>query len=356
MEGYNPRLPPATAFFKSEASSSAAAALRKFSAPVAGRLAASLRHALKRTRLLDHYPSGERLVPRTLPKDARLGVPLCDQETERRAIAVARVEVPDIAAVIGPSVSARPRTSSAVPAGIGAGSWRRGTVRSSWRCAIPASEARLMPSDGSPGFPRTSSDRVRRRLLFDAIRRMIDGMAKPNRAPSGRPTGVVSKKRVPLFADLAGKPVYDPDRHPRVGRNLALLGLIDERIAEELGVSTSHYYEMRERHPEFDEAIRSGKAFADADVAAAVYRAAAGFKKIENRPIVIEKGVVEVVPVEVHVDADGKLGMQWLRQRQGGIWRERVIVEDASADREAIEAYQARLQQAERDDDDVSTG
>ena len=176
-------------------------------------------------------------------------------------------------------------------------------------------------------------------------------MAKPNTAPSGRPPGIVSKKRVPLFADANRRPIYDAERHPRIGRNLALLGLTDAQIAEELGVSTSHYYEMRERHIGFDEAIRNAKALFDGEVAAAIAKNIIGYTAKEQRAVVF-KDRVEIAEVEVHIPGDGKLGMQWLRQRQGGIWREKIIVEDASADREAIEAYQRRMAQAEQDEQD----
>jgi hypothetical protein len=176
-------------------------------------------------------------------------------------------------------------------------------------------------------------------------------MAPPKTAPSGRPPGSATKKRVPLFADSAGQPVYDAERYCRVVRNLCLLGLTDAEISEELGLSAATYYRWRETYPELDEVVRSAKSIADGEVAAAVFKVTTGFQKIEHRVVATRDGI-EVVPVEVDVDPDGKIGLQWLRQRQGDRWREVVHVEDASADREAIRAYQARLQKAEQEEAD----
>jgi len=134
-------------------------------------------------------------------------------------------------------------------------------------------------------------------------------------------------------------------------RNLCLLGLTDNEISEELGLSVSTYYRWREEHAELDWTVREAKALADGEVAASVFKVATGFTKTEQRAVVTKTGV-EIVDVEVEVDPDGKIGLQWLRQRQGRMWREVVVVEDASADREAIDAYQARLQKAEQDEAD----
>jgi hypothetical protein len=175
-------------------------------------------------------------------------------------------------------------------------------------------------------------------------------MAKPLTAPSGRPPGSVTKKRVPLFADAAGHAVYDAERVCRVVRNLCLLGLTDVVISEELGISLSTYYKWRETYPELDQTVREAKALADGEVAASVFKVATGFTKTEQRAIATKTGV-EIVDVEVEVDPDGKIGLQWLRQRQGRMWREVIHVEDTSADKEAIAAYQRRLAQAEQDDD-----
>jgi hypothetical protein len=129
------------------------------------------------------------------------------------------------------------------------------------------------------------------------------------------------------------------------------LGLTDLVISEELGISVSLFYKWRETYPELDQTVREAKALADGEVAAAVFKTATGFKKVEQRAVVTKTGV-EIVDVEVDVDPDGKIGLQWLRQRQGKMWREVIHVEDASADKEAIAAYQRRLAQAEQDEAD----
>jgi hypothetical protein len=170
-------------------------------------------------------------------------------------------------------------------------------------------------------------------------------MERPN-GKRGPLPGATYRKLVPLIADKDGKPVYDEERMCRVVRNLCLLGLTDEQIAGELGVGLSTYYRMREEHPVLDQTVRTSKALADGEVAANVFKIATGFKKTERRVVVTKDGV-EVVPVEVEIDGDAKIGMQWLRQRQGNVWREKIIVEDASADKAAIAEYARRIAEAE---------
>jgi hypothetical protein len=149
---------------------------------------------------------------------------------------------------------------------------------------------------------------------------------------SGPPIGNKHQKLTPLIVDATGKGIYDPERHCRLVRALALTGAIDSEIAETLGWSTRHYYHMRELHPELDRAIRLAKLPADAEVAESVYRVATGYRKIEQRAVVTAKGKIEVVDCVVDVGPDGRTGLQWLRQRRPRDWSEPRTTDDVVDD------------------------
>lgn len=59
-------------------------------------------------------------------------------------------------------------------------------------------------------------------------------------------------------------------------------GLSDAQIAAALDIATSTYYEYKNAHPEFSEAIKKGKAHADGNVQQALYRRALGYDAEEK--------------------------------------------------------------------------
>ena len=67
--------------------------------------------------------------------------------------------------------------------------------------------------------------------------------------------------------------LYQAD-YPEQARRLCLLGVTDRDLARCFEVSESTINRWKRKHPEFSEALRRGKALADADVAEALYRKA----------------------------------------------------------------------------------
>ena len=57
-----------------------------------------------------------------------------------------------------------------------------------------------------------------------------------------------------------GRPTrYNKQFHPALARALAQTGRTDEEIAKELGIATATFYNWRNKHQEFVEALESGK-------------------------------------------------------------------------------------------------
>jgi len=108
-----------------------------------------------------------------------------------------------------------------------------------------------------------------------------------------------------------GRPsLYDRKLHPKLAFWLAQAGLIDEQIAEEIGIHVDTLYEWRKVHPEFSESLKGGKATPDDEVEAALLRRAKGFKYVE--------GSKEKVALP-----DTTACIFWLKNRRPGDWRDK---------------------------------
>lgn len=122
----------------------------------------------------------------------------------------------------------------------------------------------------------------------------------------------------------AGRPTRYAPEHAETARLYYESGATDQQVANLLRIHLATLYRWRELHPEFAEAAQVGKGDADARVQFAMYRRATGYDYRETRAY-LPLGAKEPVEVEVtrHVPADPRVGMQWLRIRRAGEWRER---------------------------------
>lgn len=118
-----------------------------------------------------------------------------------------------------------------------------------------------------------------------------------------------------------GRPTkYDKTIHPILANHLALLGLTDEEIADNLGVNASTLYEWFKLYPEFSKATKDGKIFADAKVAAAMYQKAQGYSLTETVVNVIAGKIVKT-EITKNYPPDTVAGSLWLRNRQRKRWQ-----------------------------------
>jgi transposase-like protein len=121
-------------------------------------------------------------------------------------------------------------------------------------------------------------------------------------------------------------PKYNPDTHPGQARMYGLLAYTDKQIAAALDISASTLYKWKKEFSEFSEALSQGKAIADAEVAAALYRRAVGYSYPSEKILTLNGEVVRV-PIEVVVLPDPGACMSWLKNRQPQLWREKQNVE-----------------------------
>jgi transcriptional regulator with XRE-family HTH domain len=107
---------------------------------------------------------------------------------------------------------------------------------------------------------------------------------------------------------------------------LAKLGLTDEELADVLDIATSTLYEWKKNEPQFSEAIKRGKAIADANVADRLYQRAMGFEH-DSEEIKVVDGEVERVPIRKIYPPDSVAAIFWLTNRQPGIWKHKKVVD-----------------------------
>ena len=70
---------------------------------------------------------------------------------------------------------------------------------------------------------------------------------------------------------------YNPKIHPGIVRKLAAAGMTDEDMAEVLEIGVRTFYDWKEAHPEFSQAVTEGKENPIKDVEDALYRLCKGY-------------------------------------------------------------------------------
>lgn len=111
-------------------------------------------------------------------------------------------------------------------------------------------------------------------------------------------------------------------------------GLTDEQISNNLGISTTTFYEYKSKYPEFSDTLKKGKEVIDYEVENSLLKKALGYEYKEitkemkyNR----EKEVYELVvtkEVTKQVIPDTTAQIFWLKNRKPRQWRDKVEVDN----------------------------
>lgn len=106
-------------------------------------------------------------------------------------------------------------------------------------------------------------------------------------------------------------------------------GLTDEQIAENLGISTSTFYEYKSKHSEFSETLKKGKEIVDYEVENALLKKALGYEYEEktyekvydkNLDMYVEKLTKKV---KKQASPDTTALIFWLKNRKPNQWRDK---------------------------------
>ena len=107
-------------------------------------------------------------------------------------------------------------------------------------------------------------------------------------------------------------------------------GLDDKQIAKNIGISTTTFYDWRNKHPSFAEALKSGKRPVDVEVENMLLKRAMGYEYEEVTTELIEqadgtkrkhikKTLKQVLP-------DTTAQIFWLKNRRPDLWRDKPVV------------------------------
>lgn len=96
-------------------------------------------------------------------------------------------------------------------------------------------------------------------------------------------------------------------------------GLVDEQIAENIGIRAGTLYDWKNRFPDISEALKKGKEVVDRQVENALLKRALGYTYVE---ITYENGV-ETKRVIKEVVPDTTAQIFWLKNRKPEIWRDK---------------------------------
>src|SRR5262245_1570478 len=101
-----------------------------------------------------------------------------------------------------------------------------------------------------------------------------------------------------------GQPTRFRPEFVREARNYALLGAIDDQLAEFFGVAGTTIHNWKHAHPEFKAALRAGKTVADAKVAQALYRRAIGYRHKAEKIFILKDGTIVRAAYTEHYPPD----------------------------------------------------
>ncbi len=121
----------------------------------------------------------------------------------------------------------------------------------------------------------------------------------------------------------AGRPTDYKPEYAEQARKLCELGATDFELARFFDVDTSTIYRWRHAHAEFCEGVIAGKDFADDRVERAFYNRAVGYS-FEAEKIFHTDGRVTRADYVEHVPPDPSAALNWLKNRRGEKWRDKV--------------------------------
>lgn len=141
-------------------------------------------------------------------------------------------------------------------------------------------------------------------------------------------------------AKTGRKTKYNMQMHVPWARSLAICGKTSDEIARELGIARSTLYGWMGAHPEFSDAIKNGKARADAEVVESLFNRATGrvMRTIKKKRETLDSAGNKITLMELIQETpppDTTAMIYWLKNRQPELWRDRPAqaVDDSEADK-----------------------
>jgi len=120
-----------------------------------------------------------------------------------------------------------------------------------------------------------------------------------------------------------GRPTRYRKEFAEQARKLCFLGFTDVQLADFFEVTEKTINNWKQRHPEFLQSLKSGKAIADGDVVESLFQRACGYEHEEDKIFQYE-GRPVIVPTVKKYAPDPVSMIFWLKNRQPELWRDKV--------------------------------
>lgn len=117
-----------------------------------------------------------------------------------------------------------------------------------------------------------------------------------------------------------GRPTSYNAEYAEWAVKLCRLGATDADIAKAFEVSETTINAWKHEHVEFSEALKKGKAFADAEVADKLFQRATGYSHPAVKMFMFQ-GVVVKEEYTEHYPPDTTAAIFWLKNRRSDLWR-----------------------------------
>jgi hypothetical protein len=128
-----------------------------------------------------------------------------------------------------------------------------------------------------------------------------------------------------------GQPTSYKSEHCELAHNYCLLGATNEELGDFFGVTSRTIDNWIATHPDFADAVRRGRAVADAVVVRALFERAKGFSHQVSRTT-LYRGKEQTVTNRVSYPPDTQACMFWLRNRQRHYWQAKAETTPEVAD------------------------
>ncbi len=120
-----------------------------------------------------------------------------------------------------------------------------------------------------------------------------------------------------------GRPTQFKSEFVEQVRKLCRLGAADTELADFLGISPRTLANWKTSKPDFLQALKDGKALADAEVADRLFKRATGYSHPDVH-ISNYQGEVTMTSITKHYPPDTVACIFWLKNRRPDLWRDRV--------------------------------
>jgi len=132
-----------------------------------------------------------------------------------------------------------------------------------------------------------------------------------------------------------GQPTKFKEIYSEWAEKMSKLGATDKAMADFFGVPESTLNNWKKKFPDFKEAIKRGKEFADMDVADSLYQRAKGYSHDEEL-FFQYKGKIISKKTTKHYPPDTTAALRWLENRQPDYWKNKTHLEATGAEGKAL--------------------